>query len=212
MPRRRPVNTVMLLSEILGAEDSTRFERGVGAMIKELAAVKVQTAVQRGEQVSRMVQDLKRAARWRSMLDPKVTRSLEQAVEEHEAEVDSTDGSPPTSGDQTSKARSRLAVVFAAWLILEFSEHLPTVVLLTEVAGKLVKGATGREPSNLDEYASQVLKRAQASGYPDDKARQRLDDNEQKDARAKLWGVLLDEYIRAVPGRKFQTRTSRGCR
>jgi hypothetical protein len=202
MPRRRP-DTVVLLAEILGAEDDARFRRSAGGMIEALAAVKVQTAAQRREQVSRMVQDLRRATRWRSVLDPETMRSLEQTIDEHESsEVYPIGMSPPSSGDQTSAARSRLAVVFAARLILDFSEHLPAVELLTEVAGKLVEGATGREPSNLDEYASQFLKRAQASGYPDARARRSLDDGGREDARAKLGRIfLLNEYLRAVPGR-----------
>jgi hypothetical protein len=204
------VDTVILLAEILGAEDDARFRRNVEAMIKALSAVKVQTVAQRRKQVSRMVQDLRRAMRWRSVLDPETTRSLEQTIEEHESEVYPAGMSPPSSGDQTSAARSRLAVVFAAWLILDFSEHLPAVELLTEVAGKLVEGATGREPSNLDEYSSQLLKRAQASGYPDAKARRRLEDSRREDAVAKLRLVLLNEYwLRAVPGRirlRFRAR------
>src|SRR5262249_28983916 len=100
---------------------------------------------------------------------------LKKTVEECEGAIAEVDEVEPSSGDQASRARRTLTVELAVELILKFGDRMPTVILVNEVADMLYELVTEKVPSNMDEYASKRFKKMEAGGFPDDKARRRLD-------------------------------------
>jgi len=80
----------------------------------------------------------------------------------------------PSTGDKASRIRRELAVDMTIYIMVNMY-RMPTVSSVAEAAAKLVFAMTGREPSNMLKYASTALKRMEASGFPDAKARERLD-------------------------------------
>jgi hypothetical protein len=119
-----------------------------------------------------------------------------------------------SGGDPRLPIRKRITVQLALELILTCGDRMPTVGLVSDVAINLFELATGEVPSRIDEYASELLKQMERDGFPDARARKRLDAASKKAARDRLkeeFRHLIPDpatMIEAAPGWRAQRAAS----
>jgi hypothetical protein len=105
-----------------------------------------------------------------------------------------------SGGDPRLPIRKRLTVELAVELILNCGDRMPTVELVSEVAANLFELSMGEEPSNMDDYASDLLKQMEREdGFPGARARKRLDAAGKKAARDRLKEKLYPEGADLMP-------------
>jgi hypothetical protein len=195
---RAPDDDAELLRQVrklVGVTDEQPFKWEVDRYIKA-AALPLEGPLRNPKKLDRIIKDCRRAlqsietigGRKADMIRVElanVIRLCEQMVREIPA-------AKWSGGDQATPILKRITVERAVELILTWGERLPTVELVSEVAAKLFELATGEVPSNMDDYASELFKKMERNGFPDARARRRLDSGGVRAARdqleEKLWG------------------------
>jgi len=206
------------IRRLVGATDEPYFEVAVSRCVRIAAGPVAGGPVTSRKKLSRVIKDCKRTLQSIEMLGgtgADATRAeLEGLISECERAMREAPAAKKSGGDKGSPFRKRLTVELAVELILKCGERMPTVDLAGEVATNLFELATGEAPSNMADYASVYFKELERDGYPDARARKRLDAEGRKAAcdrlRAKLRRLPDDantvDLTDAVPANEWRRR------
>src|SRR5262249_8722966 len=152
---KRAFELIDEIGKLIGSSDGRSLGHTALGYVPRIAA-RLKVPSERRDQLSRVVQDCKRALNSINELGsdaPMLQRlMLKKTVEECEGAIAEVDEVEPSSGDQASRARRTLTVELAVELILKFGDRMPTVILVNEVADMLYELVTEKVPSNMDEY------------------------------------------------------------
>jgi hypothetical protein len=190
---------VKQIRKLVGGADDRFFRHMVDRQVR-IAARRVIGGWASREKLSRAIKDCTRALGSVKALGGVDTWDLDAELHDF---IDlcrrTMRGAPVLSGgDRESPARKMVSAELAVELILNCGDRMPTVDLVSDVAAKLYELATGKAGGNVDEYASKLLKRMQEGGFPDARARRKLDRDGERAACDQL-RENLKEYGRLWP-------------
>jgi len=197
MPRAPDDDAELLrqVRKLVGATDERLLKWEVDRYIRA-AALPLEGPLKNPKKLSRVIKDCRRALQSIETIGGHesfmIRVELANFIRLCEQVVSELPAAKRSGGDPSLPIRERLTVEIAVELILNCGECTPTVDLVSEVAAKLFELSMEEEPSNMDDYASELFKRMERDGYPDARARRRLDAEGKKAAREWLKANLRD--------------------